>query len=217
MTCSKLCPARVQPHSVCTSEHSSCQVHVRCYTLNIYQRLPLFCPLIRASASLEYLVTFTNMRINCFRASHGNTNRENDEPAPRMPSKKYVRRSTSGQSAGSRCSTVSNASISKLPPCKGMGDPRVEALMMPVPVEPMPSKCMRLSRPKAYSDIAESMRQTKGCRDWRSFPVFHDLEIDMSKSAEDYARAVRGRTARYEQTGQRPNLGSNDSMFDMIG
>lgn len=165
---------------------------------------------------LHRLGTVGTMRINCFRASPGKNDRENDEP-PRTPSKKYVRRSASGQSAASRCSTASNASISKLPPCKGRGDPRVEALMMPIPAEPRPSKCMRLSRPKAHGDIVDSMKASKGCRDWKNFPVFHDLEIDMSKSAEDYARAVRGRTARYEQTGQRPNLGSNDSMYDMIG
>ncbi|CZT24714.1 uncharacterized protein RCC_10442 [Ramularia collo-cygni] len=162
------------------------------------------------------------MRINCFRASSGKSDPD-DEPAPRAPTKKYVRRSASGQSAVSRCSTASNASISRLPPCKGMGDPKIESLMMALPEEPRPSKCMRLSRPGVYSDIVQSMKENKGCRDWKNFPVFYDLEVDMSKSAEDYARAVRGRTAEYERTGRRPShIGtSKDSIFlggvDMIG
>lgn len=162
------------------------------------------------------------MRFGCFRGSQGK-NVHDDEPPPRTPSKKHVRRSASGQSAASRCSTASNASISRLPPCKGMGDPKIESLMMALPEEPRPSKCMRLSRPKHYSDIVQSMKDSKGCRDWKNFPVFHDLEVDMSKSAEDYARYVRGKTAEYERTGRRPShIGtSEDPIFlggvDMIG
>lgn len=171
---------------------------------------------------LSSLETVATMRINCFRASHDKTDQDFEPPA-RSPSKKHVRRSASGQSAASRCSTASNASILKLAPCKGVGDPRIEAAMMAVPPEPRPSKCMRLSRPKHYSDVVNAMKESKGCRDWKNFPVFFDLEVDMSKSAEDYARAVRGRTLEYEKTGCRPDLlsSSEESMFlegvDMIG
>lgn len=59
---------------------------------------------------------------------------------------------------------------------------------MPVPPEPRPSRCLRLSQPKTYSAIVDSMKAQKGCRDWRSFDVFHADDVDASMSARDVAR-----------------------------
>lgn len=180
----------------------------------------LYLPHKTSDDSLSHSEPVAIMRINCFRASHGTTDQEYEPPA-RTPNKRNVRRSASGQSAQSRCSIASNASILKLAPCKGVGDPRVEAAMMAVPPEPRPSKCMRLSRPKHYSDIISAMKESQNSRDWKNFPVFHD-DID-TKSADEYARAVRARTIEYERTGRRPNLfGSNEDSIllggiDMIG
>lgn len=68
--------------------------------------------------------------------------------------------------------------------------------MMPVPPEPRPSRCLRLSQPKTYSAIVDSMKAQKGCRDWRNFAVFHADDVDMSMSAEDVARK---RAADYQR------------------
>lgn len=88
--------------------------------------------------------------------------------------------------------------------------------MMALPDEPRPSKCMRLSRPKHYSDIVNAMKECKNSRDWKSFEVFHDLEVDMSKSAEDYATWTRARTLEYETTGRRPVLIARSEDEDAI-
>ncbi|KAF2720831.1 hypothetical protein K431DRAFT_200305, partial [Polychaeton citri CBS 116435] len=93
----------------------------------------------------------------------------------------------------------SNSSISNLPPCAGLSDPRVQAMMMPEPVDAPPSKCLRLSQPKTYGAIVDGMKQCKGCRDWRNFAVFYDNDIDERTSAEilakqrarEYARKLR--------------------------
>jgi len=82
---------------------------------------------------------------------------------------------------------------------------------MPVPPEPRPSKCMRLSLPKTYSDIVESMKASKGCRDWRNFAVFEVDEIDMSKSAEQIARR---KAAAYERQWAELNSFSSGSHSD---
>jgi hypothetical protein len=68
--------------------------------------------------------------------------------------------------------------------------------MMPVPAEGRPSRCLRLSNPKTYSDIVSSMKCEKGCRDWRNFAVFYDDDVDEKKSADEIARKV---AADYER------------------
>ena len=89
--------------------------------------------------------------------------------------------------------------------------------MMPVPVEPRPSRCLRLSQPKTYSNIVDSMKAHKGCRDWRNFAVFYADDVDESMSAEDVARR---RAADYERKIRQLNSFSDDSdqsvMVDMI-
>ena len=60
--------------------------------------------------------------------------------------------------------------------------------MMPVPRDPRPSKCLRLSQPKLYSSIVSDMKASKGCRDWRNFAVFYDDDVDMSMTADEAAR-----------------------------
>jgi hypothetical protein len=77
-----------------------------------------------------------------------------------------------------------------------VSDPKVDALMMALPPEPRPSRCLRMSHPKTYSAIVNSMKATKGCRDWRSFDVFHPDEVDLTISAEEVARK---RAADYER------------------
>ncbi|KAK5127516.1 hypothetical protein LTR85_006855 [Meristemomyces frigidus] len=159
------------------------------------------------------------MVFNCFRASSGNSlsqeldeaarphSANNDRPGPRHAKTKsrILRRHGS---ADSRSSSASNESISKLPPCKRSSDPKIEALMMQVPPEPRPSRCLRLSQPKTYSNIVDSMKASKGCRDWRNFAVFHVDEVDMSMSAEDVARR---RARDYERKVRQLNSFSTDS------
>lgn len=60
--------------------------------------------------------------------------------------------------------------------------------MMPVPAEGRPSRCLRLSQPKTYSNIVDSMKAEKKCRDWRNFQVFHNDEVDLAISVDDVAR-----------------------------
>lgn len=45
-----------------------------------------------------------------------------------------------------------------------------------------------MSHPKTYSNIVDSMKKTKGCRDWRNFQVFYNDEVDMTISAVDVAK-----------------------------
>ncbi|WPH01004.1 Hypothetical protein R9X50_00383800 [Acrodontium crateriforme] len=149
------------------------------------------------------------MPFSCFRAAGDAASQVASDEAPRLRSRgtfgsrpQQTRRTSRimGRhgSAGSRSSTTSNESISRLPPCPGLADPKVEAMMMPVPLEARPSRCLRLSQPRTYSDIIDSMKQTKGCRDWRSFAVFHNDDVDemtveehARKRAEAHARKMR--------------------------
>lgn len=129
------------------------------------------------------------MRLNCFCAAPANLPQLDQDEAPRLPRKKTgLKRQGTGESASSRCSTASNSSISKLPPCKRQSDPKIEAMMMPEPTGERPSRCLRMSHPKTYSNIVDSMKKTKGCRDWRNFQVFYNDEVDMSISAVDVAK-----------------------------
>lgn len=61
-------------------------------------------------------------------------------------------------------------------------------MMMPLPVEARPSRCLRLSHPKIYGSLVSDMKLTKGCRDWRTFDVFDGEDIDANVSAVDYAK-----------------------------
>lgn len=89
-------------------------------------------------------------------------------------------------------------------------------MMMPVPPEPRPSRCLRLSQPKTYSAIVDSMRTEKGSRDWRNFAVFHNDEIDLKVSAVEVARK---RALDYERKVRQLNSFSSDASIgvDMIG
>ena len=59
---------------------------------------------------------------------------------------------------------------------------------MPVPPEGRPSRCLRLSHPRMYSSLIFDMKQTRGCRTWKDFEVFHADEVDMNVSAVEQAR-----------------------------
>lgn len=88
--------------------------------------------------------------------------------------------------------------------------------MMPVPPEPCPSRCLRMSQPRTYGAIIDGMKSEKGCRDWRSFAVFDSDEIDLRVSAVAVAQK---RAADCEQKMLR--LGKSASAcsieVDMIG
>ncbi|KAI7132908.1 hypothetical protein KC324_g16865, partial [Hortaea werneckii] len=157
------------------------------------------------------------MRLNCFKAAGANglhTLDENGNEAPRPrpqapPKSKSARILRRHASQDSRSSSTSNDSVSKLPPCKRVSDPKIEAMMMPVPPEPRASRCLRLSQPKTYSNIVDSMKQQKGCRDWRNFAVFHDNDVDQSMSAVDLANK---RQADFERKWAHLNsFGTDDS------
>lgn len=136
------------------------------------------------------------MLINCFCAASDNQlSIDDDRPeAPRRPvsspkkSSRFVRRQGSDTSRVSSASSKSNESISKLPPCKRPSDPKIEAMMMPYPHEPRPSRCLRLSHPKIYSGLVYDMKASKGCRDWRNFAVFYADDVDMNITADEAAR-----------------------------
>lgn len=68
--------------------------------------------------------------------------------------------------------------------------------MMPLPPDPRPSRCLRLSHPRIYGNIVADMKETKGCRDWRNFAVFESDDVDMNVSADDYAKR---KAADYEK------------------
>lgn len=68
--------------------------------------------------------------------------------------------------------------------------------MMPLPEEVRASRCLRMSHPRIYSNIVEGMKESKGCRDWRNFAVFHLDDVDESCSAEEVAHK---RAADYER------------------
>ncbi|KAI5359991.1 hypothetical protein Slin15195_G118530 [Septoria linicola] len=133
--------------------------------------------------------------ISCF--SRKSVAQDLDDEAPRTPRKKgRISRQGSNQSQASRCSTASNSSISKLPPCKRVSDPHIEAMMMPVPPEARQSRCLRMSHPRIYSNIVDDMKRTRKSRAWKDFQVFHTDEIDMTISAVDMAAK---KAAQYER------------------
>ncbi|EMC97546.1 hypothetical protein BAUCODRAFT_456145 [Baudoinia panamericana UAMH 10762] len=141
--------------------------------------------------------------INCFRSARSTNEHDLEAPRPRprptpvakslTKSSRLIRRHGSSDS---RSSTCSNESISKLPPCSGVCDPKIDAMMMPVPAESGRGSCLRLSQPKTYSNIVDSMKACKGCRDWRNFAVFHNDEVDMALSAVEVAQR---QAANYER------------------
>ena len=140
----------------------------------------------------KYLTTLVSMPFSCFRASGGNRSELDDLPqAARHVAKKSasrIRRVGSGDTTISSTSTTSNESISRLPPCPRASDPKVEAMMMPLPHDSRPSRCLRLSHPRVYGNLVTDMKASKGCRDWRNFAVFYDDDVDMSMSADEAAR-----------------------------
>lgn len=89
---------------------------------------------------------------------------------------------------------------------------------MPSPPEERPSRCLRMSHPKTYSNIVDSMKKSKGCREWKAFPVFYNDEVDMSISALEVARK---RAADYERKLRSLNSFGSDEResigVDMIG
>ena len=150
------------------------------------------------SLSRRPLHLFHDMLINCFCAARGNQlTIDDDRPQPaRRPTSTSSRtkpfRTISRQgSDGSRISSTSscsNESISKLPPCKRDSDPKIEAMMMPLPHNERPSKCLRLSHPRIYSSIVSDMKSCKGCRDWKNFAVFYPDDVDMNITADEAAK-----------------------------
>ena len=93
--------------------------------------------------------------------------------------------------------------------------------MMPYPHEPRPSRCLRLSHPRIYSNLVYDMKSSKGCRDWKNFPVFDVDDVDMSMSADE---AARKKALEYQRNLREINWSfesgpsSNRSMgVDMIG
>lgn len=137
------------------------------------------------------------MLINCFRPAKNAVAVDDDDqqpqPARPRPSPKktatFLRRSgTDHSDVSSTSSTHTNDSISKLPPCKRHSDAELDALMMPVPHNERPSRCLRLSHPKMYSSLVSEMKATRGCRNWKDFDVFYTDDVDMNVSAIDRAR-----------------------------
>jgi hypothetical protein len=63
------------------------------------------------------------------------------------------------------------------------------------------------------------MKETRGCRDWRSFGVFYNDEVDMSISAEDVARRraadCERKMRKYNSCSSR--CGASSVEVDMIG
>ena len=144
------------------------------------------------------------MLINCFRPS-GKTaaglDDDRPQPAKHRPSPKktatFLRRvGTDNSRISSTSSTTSNESISKLPPCKRRSDAEIDALMMPVPHNERPSRCLRLSHPKMYSSIVSDMKAARGCRNWKEFDVFYADDVDMNVSADEKARKTAADHAR---------------------
>ncbi|KAK3112208.1 hypothetical protein LTR53_011772 [Teratosphaeriaceae sp. CCFEE 6253] len=161
------------------------------------------------------------MALGCFRPGRGAVQSECNPPArPRLAPNDRAKSSKTRMlrrqgTSDSRSSTSSNDSISKLAPCSRVSDPLIDAMMMPVPTEAKPSRCRRLSLPKTYSDIVETMKCEKGCRDWRNFAVFHDDEIDMKKSAVEYAKR---KAADYERKARESNsFSSGDDVRNPCG
>ena len=136
------------------------------------------------------------MIINCFRGGRRTSlTIDDDRPQPsrrptssRLKTVRTISRQGSDSSRLSAASTCSNESISKLPPCKRDSDAKIESMMMPVPHDPRPSRCLRLSHPRIYSNLVSDMKHSKGCRDWKNFAVFYNDDVDMSITADEVAR-----------------------------
>ena len=169
------------------------------------------------------------MILNCFRGAGGTQLAIDDdrpEAARRTPvsgkkSSHTVRRQGSDQSRVSTVSSKSNESISKLPPCNRSSDPKIESMMMPLPHEARPSRCLRLSHPRIYGGLVSDMKASKGCRDWRNFAVFYHDDVDMSITADE---AARKKAIEYQRKLRQLNCSfdsgpSSDRSieFDMIG
>lgn len=60
--------------------------------------------------------------------------------------------------------------------------------MMPVPHDPRPSHCLRLSHPRIYSNIVSEMKSDMKSRDWKNFAVFYNDDVDMNLTADEAAR-----------------------------
>lgn len=45
-----------------------------------------------------------------------------------------------------------------------------------------------MSHPRLYASIVKEMKEQKGCRDWRSFAVFPEDDVDERYTAEELAR-----------------------------
>lgn len=142
------------------------------------------------------------MLINCFRSK---TAVEDDllpqsarpRPSPRKTATFLRRSGTDKSDASTTASTRSNDSISQLPPCKRRSDAEIDALMMPVPHNERPSRCLRLSHPKVYSSLVAEMKAERGgSRDWRGFDVFYADEVDEKVSAVERARKTAENHAR---------------------
>ncbi|KAK6441076.1 hypothetical protein LTR95_002706 [Oleoguttula sp. CCFEE 5521] len=132
------------------------------------------------------------MPINCFRSPRSNSG-INSLPGPcarPVLTPTRSKKSTLGRTWSSTASrTSSNSSIAALPSRDRSSDPKIEALMMPLPPDERgPPRCLRVSYPRIYSDIVGDMKAAKGCRDWRNFAVFHENDVDMKVSAEDFGR-----------------------------
>ncbi|QIW98097.1 hypothetical protein AMS68_003615 [Peltaster fructicola] len=134
------------------------------------------------------------MVFSCFNGSSRRDSEAFDpEPVARKTTMKkrstfQLRRVATNTPSVSSSRTSSNASIAQLPPCPHLDDPKIDALMMPVPNDGRQSRCLRLSYPKIYSNIVTDMKEAKGCRDWRNFAVFEADDVDDSISADDLAR-----------------------------
>lgn len=136
------------------------------------------------------------MVISCFRGGRGNSlTIDDDRPQPaRRPTSsrnkviRTISRQGSDSSRISSASTCSNESISKLPPCKRDSDAKIESMMMPVPNDSRPSRCLRLSHPRIYSNLVSDMKSSKGCRNWKDFAVFYNDDVDMNLTADEAAK-----------------------------
>jgi hypothetical protein len=87
--------------------------------------------------------------------------------------------------------TSSNTSIALLPPCRRDSDEecKIQAMMMPSPPDTRnPQRCLRMSHPRLYASIVKEMKVEKGCRDWRSFAVFPEDDVDERYTAAELAR-----------------------------
>ena len=167
------------------------------------------------------------MRINCFRAASSSKCVPLDDDRPESPrpanfakKNRKLHRQSTGESQISSASSKSIESMSKLPPCKRASE-QIEAMMMPLPHEPRPSRCLRLSHPRTYGALVYDMKASKGCRDWRNFPVFYNEDVDMSISADE---AARKKAIDYQRKVRQLNCSFSDSdgtdtsiEADMIG